>query len=457
MDDAGFEKNGNSLELIVVLHGLGGSRKTMQGVLTAIRTERPDADIYCPDLYGGTFGAFSRVPIEKIVNDLMAALQRYWDARMSRDTNDGGPDAYTGITLVGHSLGGVLARNITILAYGETPGTPFEPQFDAYRQPSVFAHSITRIIMLAGMSRGWSVSSADSWTTTFIWGAMEIVAEMIAWTTGVPFTIFAVRRGAPFLIQTRLQWLALVLRPILGGGKWSPVVSDTARPQLEAICRDFRPQFDLLQLLGTQDDTVSPDDMLDNNIDMENSNYFIIEVPNPTHAQIVKMERPNAADRAIDQDKLEHQRYTQFKLALTTSQAALTQIAGLGRRLRRPARRTRMGRHRRRLCHSWHPRQGFLDAKNCPPGQAACADENIGSEANVEPALSFRDIKLRIFRHGTVPVSTGPHAQGRMADGPLHRGTGSLSQRKIFLRRSFQRDLSGRARSRTIPQPSSAG
>jgi hypothetical protein len=185
--------------------------------------------------------------------------------------------------------------------------------------------------MLAGLSRGWTVSSADSWSTAFIWGVMEIFGEMVAWITGTSYTIFAVRRGAPFLVQTRLQWVALAMRPIYASwnpnGRWNPAISPEAKPRLESLCRDYCPRFDLVQLLGTQDDTVSPEDMLDNSVEMENSNYFIVEVPNSTHRQIVEMKKPPHEDRAIDQHKAEHQRYAQFKLALTKNHNELGEIA----------------------------------------------------------------------------------------------------------------------------------
>jgi pimeloyl-ACP methyl ester carboxylesterase len=320
MSEHEFESHGSSSELIVVLHGLGGSRKNLEGILTAIRVEKPDADIFCPHLpYGGPLGAFTRAPMQGVVLRLMREISRHWDARRAK----GAP--YQSITFVGHSLGGVIARKLVILAYGETPGTAFEPEFAAYRQPSAFAPAITRIIMLAGLSRGWSVSSTDSWLTAFAWSVMQVFGETVAWVTGVPYTVFAVRRGAPFLIQTRLQWLALVMR---SAGKWNPAISAGAKTNLKTLVQNFAPAFDLIQLLGTRDDVVSPEDMLDNNVEMENSNYFIIEVPNSTHAEIIIMDRPpNDRGRAIDQQNPLHQRYLQFKLALTTSRADLKQVA----------------------------------------------------------------------------------------------------------------------------------
>jgi hypothetical protein len=266
--------------------------------------------------------------VESIIKSLMKTLLGHWNKRQAAATAQGDSSGYRAITLIGHSLGGVLVRKIAILAYGETPGTPFEQQFAEYRNPGPFAHAIKRIIMLAGLSRGWTVSSADSWKTAFVWGALEIYGEMAAWITGTPYTVFAVRRGAPFLVQTRLQWLALVMRPMtMIAHTWDPAISEPAKHRLELLCQNCLPDFDLIQLLGTEDDTVSPEDLLDNSVEMENVNYYIVEVPNSTHLEIIKMERPNDEHRAIDQTKPEHQRYTQFQLALSKDRVDLKTAA----------------------------------------------------------------------------------------------------------------------------------
>jgi pimeloyl-ACP methyl ester carboxylesterase len=104
---------------------------------------------------------------------------------------------------------------------------------------------------------------------------------------------------------------------------WDPAISPSGRARLDNLCQLSCPNFEFIQLLGTQDDTVSPDDMLDNDVEMENVNYFIVEVQNSTHAKIIEMERPPTDDRAIDQGKPEYQRYTQFKFALLTDRYEL--------------------------------------------------------------------------------------------------------------------------------------
>jgi hypothetical protein len=112
-------------------------------------------------------------------------------------------------------------------------------------------------VLLAGMNRGWTVSSAMDWLTSLQWGFAQLIGETLF--RGRP-TIFAIRRGAPFLVQTRLQWLALM------STDYGP------RPNLLAV-----------QLLGSGDDQVSPDDNVDYSVDLVGSpgerSYFYVEVP----------------------------------------------------------------------------------------------------------------------------------------------------------------------------------
>jgi hypothetical protein len=74
-------------------------------------------------------------------------------------------------------------------------------------------------------------------------------------------TIFAVRRGAPFVVQTRLQWLAL--RRSSNPDKPEPLV---------------------IQLLGTQDNLIAPDDAVDFAVDRSvTAPYFYVELPHTRH------------------------------------------------------------------------------------------------------------------------------------------------------------------------------
>ena len=265
MDDLAryLELGTDSDELIVLLHGVGNASDRLAAVRQEIRATRRHADIFAPALPFGQH-EFCLEKAESIVARLLAAIDSYVMH---------GPHArrYASIVLIGHSLGAVLARRIAVVAFGEqtspdgdTPA-PFEPEFSAYRTPRIWAPSIRRIVLMAGMNRGWSVASAMDWWTSVKWMVVELVGETLL--AGKP-TVFAVRRGAPFLVQTRLQWLAM-MDPDYG-----------PRPDIVAV-----------QLLGTADDLVGPDDHVDYAVDVfggrERQSYFYLEVSASDHRNVV--------------------------------------------------------------------------------------------------------------------------------------------------------------------------
>jgi hypothetical protein len=86
--------------------------------------------------------------------------------------------------------------------------------------------------------------------------------------------IFNIRRGAPFITQLRVQWLAMLQKaPMRGVG--------------DALT---------VQLLGSVDDVVSPED----NIDLVTGSQFIyLDVPKTGHSNILVMDdTPEGKKRA---------------------------------------------------------------------------------------------------------------------------------------------------------------
>jgi pimeloyl-ACP methyl ester carboxylesterase len=282
-------------DLVVVVHGYRGATKRMAAVCETIREARPDADIYAPALPLGKWRLGCQ-KAETIVADLIETIDGLVAERRQSGSH------YKNITLVGHSFGAVLARKIAIIAYGEQSlnggrPAPFEPEFQAFRQPRTWAMSIKRIVLLAGMNRGWSVSSAMDWITTARWSVMQLFGETVLRRKP---TLFAIRKGAPFLVQTRLQWLAL-MSPDYGP----------------------RPDIVVVQLLGTGDDQVSPDDNVDYSVDLfgaqDRQSYFYIEVRNSNHGNVIDMTKCGTAETKIARAE----RRTQFLRALGASRAQL--------------------------------------------------------------------------------------------------------------------------------------
>ena len=174
------ESEGNRDRLVVLLHGYNGAGDRLAAVRAAIHNEYvlPDADVFTPALpVGALQSIFSPVKAEAIVAEVVAAVDDIVDTH-----NKNGRD-YKEINIVGYSFGAVLARKVLVIAFGEqrddraptpyTP-TPFEPEFTNFRTPRKWANSIKRLVLLAGMNRGWSSSSATDWLTSAKWGLKEL-------------------------------------------------------------------------------------------------------------------------------------------------------------------------------------------------------------------------------------------------------------------------------------------
>src|ERR1041385_8677279 len=287
----GLERHGEHKNLYVVLHQYCGSPKALLPIRRAIRKIDPDADIYAPRMpfAGRSFGWLCLRDATTVICDLITAIDR-----IVEDRNAQGGEGYQAINLVGHSIGAVLARKIAIIAHGEIEQAaedrnlyaPFEPAFAAWRNsPRSWAPLIRRIVLMAGMNRGWSPSSAMDGKTATWWRLSTAIGETVF--AGTPI-IFDIRQGAVFSVQTRLQWLALMQRN-----------------------RKDRPDIIVIQLLGAIDDMVAPDDSVDYAVDLADErhedgedadaavdqSYFYLEVPQSDHNNIIKLVIPHTSPR----------------------------------------------------------------------------------------------------------------------------------------------------------------
>jgi len=277
-----FVADGKGAELIVVLHGLSGSPTTMKDVCAAAGTARPDADILALQLpFGGPLGSIARTPAESVAANVVKRI----DAAIEQRQQSGREGRYDKIILIGHSFGAVIARKVAIIAHGERAEAIFEPRLAGFRQGREWAGLIERIVMLGGMSRGWSPAAARDWTTATWWTIGSWIAEFMALVTfgwGRP-TIAYIRQGAPFIVQTRLQWLALT--------RSSP---------------DAKLPF-VVQLLGAADDLVAPDDSVDFSCDLSgvaSEGFALVELPFTTHNDAYVMSRPTEDERKIIKDAI---------------------------------------------------------------------------------------------------------------------------------------------------------
>lgn len=230
----------------------------------------PDADILVPEL---PFGLLSTAEPGEVVAGLLHTIDQAWQKQLA----DGDP--YRRIILVGHSMGALYARKIYVAACGENAReAPFEsalkkglaeleaPPLD---QPRPWAFAVERVVLLAGMNRGWSISHHISLSRSVVMQAGAAAGWIMDVVGGRPPIIFSARRGAPFITQLRIQWLAMLRH-----------------------AEDKRVGNALtVQLLGSIDDLVSPED----NVDLVTGREFVyLDVPQSGHENVVEMDATGA-------------------------------------------------------------------------------------------------------------------------------------------------------------------
>lgn len=251
--------------LVLVLHGYMHGPADMVQVADAIRSQWPGANIVVPTLRMHMW-SLARA------NEIVARLAELIDARWRADGD------YDEIVFVGHSFGALLARKLYVVACGEHPRAPFE---DTLRQALgaqagqlfpryEWSRTITRIVLLAAMNRGWRISHhlkpwrAVAWTLGTGLGFFLYVC-----TRRLPL-ILAIRRGSRFITNLRIQWIILRNEQVLKKAN-APLI---------------------VQLLGSIDDMVAPDD----NVDLVSGSHFIyLDVPYSTHETLIHLDGDEAA------------------------------------------------------------------------------------------------------------------------------------------------------------------
>ena len=279
-----LETNGDSKDLVVLLHAFTKDAASLEHIRAVLKDQErfpgvegfQDADILAPDL---PFGTFSMAKPAEVVADLISQIDQAWTNRLA----EGEP--YRRILFVGHSMGALYARKIYVAACGENPEeAPFEKELKevlaklgaaGLDEPRPWAEAVQRIVLLAGMNRGWSISHHMSLTRAAIMTLGVGAGHVISWFRGRPPIIFSIRRGSPFITQLRIQWLTMLDNV----GKKS--VGDALT----------------VQLLGTVDDLVSPRD----NIDLITGEKFVyLDVPESGHESVIHMDDSLAGRRRAE-------------------------------------------------------------------------------------------------------------------------------------------------------------
>jgi alpha-beta hydrolase superfamily lysophospholipase len=244
--------------LAVVLHGYTFTPEHMSPVIRVIEETVASVSFLVPRL---PLDLFSTVDPVQIARDVIVLIEKQISFRDGQ-----GWKPFEEILLIGHSLGALLARKIYLLAGPESSEARFEDSGDKELcEGKSWFPLIKRIVLLAGMNRGWSLTHHLHISRMISLKIGTFFGDIALAVTGRRYMIFHIRRGAPFITELRMQWLALHK-------------TKTSKSQALALT---------VQLLGTIDDLVAPTD----NIDLVTGRDFIyLDVPFSGHANVIEMD-----------------------------------------------------------------------------------------------------------------------------------------------------------------------
>jgi len=241
--------------LVVVIHGYKGTRTRMESVLRAIKESQPHADVLCIEFASSTFSNQNPFALAENIQEVIQ--QRY---RLKH---------YEHIDLVGHSIGALLARKAYVYGAGSIEDAPYvNGMLVGSRPPKEWVRHVDRIVLLAGMNRGWTREAGSS-RMGIGTSVLYTVGLAIGKLSNTGQLIRQFERGEPFVSNLRLQWLDVAAKAKRGENGLRPPT--------------------VIQLLGDRDDLVSAEDSRDVAVSKD---FIWVNVNNTGHASILDLDDP---------------------------------------------------------------------------------------------------------------------------------------------------------------------
>ena len=185
--------------IVIVLHGYACSTDRYNSVKSVIEECYPDPAVVIEKLGMTTF---SVADPDNIVVYALGLIDAEW--KKHKQYGD-----LRRVVIIGHSTGAVLARKLYVAACGENQDAPLEKPYASKTSPREWAAHVDRIILFAGMNRGWSFNH-HLYTRTAILMRIGILAGYFLHWFGYEPLGFKVRKGGSFITQLRIQWLSMM-------------------------------------------------------------------------------------------------------------------------------------------------------------------------------------------------------------------------------------------------------
>lgn len=252
-------------QIVIILHGFDQAIKKYNELKSVITEIYPSAKILIPDL---KLSIFSILNPDNVVASVLQLMTNEWEKEVSFIKNG---EPLPEVIIIGHSTGAVLARKLFVVACGENKGVPLEACYTDKDKPKAWAPHVKRIILLAGMNRGWTINP-HLYSKTAILIRIGVFLGHIMRLAGYEPLAFKTRRGAPFITQLRIQWISM----------------------LRNAKQNKLGDLPVIQLLGTKDDIISPEDNIDI---LTGSNFIYLEVPESDHMTVLKMSKGKEAHK----------------------------------------------------------------------------------------------------------------------------------------------------------------
>jgi pimeloyl-ACP methyl ester carboxylesterase len=246
------ERRGLSRSLVVLVHGWAGGPDALSEVREVIERSLPDADIIEPRF---RTGLTANTDVFEVAAVLEAMIESAVEDRDAASSVAGG---YEDVVLIGYSLGALLVRKAYVYAAGMREDYPISGLPGG---PRPWTARVRRIILLAGMNRGWSLSPRPEQMSLRFWIAGRFMTRL-ARVLRFGGLIRSIERGAPFVANLRVQWARLY-------------AGDNARNAPRVI-----------QLLGTIDDLVAEADQTDL---FSTPGFTYIPLVQTGHANVVEL------------------------------------------------------------------------------------------------------------------------------------------------------------------------